>query len=180
MIYALLADGFEEIEALAPVDLLRRAGLTVATVSVANNGSATGAHGITVSTDVNISEVRSCEDAELLFLPGGMPGTTNLNNSAHVHRLIDSATAREKRIAAICAAPMILGERGMLTGKKATCYPGFEGYLAGAEEIGGRVVTDGLITTAKGAGAAVELAIELISLLCGKETAEKIKNGIFA
>lgn len=180
MIYVLLADGFEEIEALAPVDLLRRAGLTVVTVSTEEGSVVTGAHGIAVATDAHISDIESCDDAELLILPGGMPGTTNLNENEDVHRLIDSATAGDKRIAAICAAPMILGEKGLLEGKNATCYPGFEEHLKGAAEIGGRVVTDGLITTAKGAGAAVEFAIELISLLCGRETAERIGNGIFA
>lgn len=180
MIYVLLADGFEEIEALAPVDLLRRAGLTVVTVSVEEGTVVTGAHGISVATDAHISDIESCDGAELLMLPGGMPGTTNLNGSEDVHRLIDSAVNGGKRIAAICAAPMILGEKGLIEGKNATCYPGFEKYLAGAKEIGGRVVTDGLVTTAKGAGAAVEFAIELISLLCGEEAAEKVKNGIFA
>ena len=180
MIYVLLADGFEEIEALAPVDLLRRAGLTVVTVSVGEDSVVNGAHGISVATDANISDIEGCEDAELLMLPGGMPGTTNLNASKDVHRLIDSAVKGGKRIAAICAAPMILGEKGLLEGKNATCYPGFEQHLLGAKEIGGRVVTDGLITTAKGAGVAVEFALELVSLLCGAESAEKIKNGIFA
>lgn len=180
MVYVLLADGFEEIEALAPVDLLRRAGLTVVTVSVEDGSVVTGAHGISVATDAHISDIEDCSEAELLMLPGGMPGTTNLNASNDVHRLIDSATANGKRIAAICAAPMILGEKGLLDGKNATCYPGFEEHLKGAKEVGGRVVTDGLVTTAKGAGAAVEFALELISLLCGAEISEKIKNGIFA
>ena len=180
MIYVLLAEGFEEIEALAPVDLLRRAGLKVVTVAVGDGTVVTGAHGIAVVTDANITDIEDCNGAELLMLPGGMPGTTNLNGSADVHRLIDSAVNGGKRIAAICAAPMILGQRGLLSGKNATCYPGFEEYLAGAREIGGRVVTDGLITTAKGAGVAVEFAIELISLICGGDVAEKIKNGIFA
>ena len=180
MIYVLLADGFEEVEALAPVDLLRRAGLTVITVSVGEGSVITGAHGISVATDAHISDIEGCEDAELLMLPGGMPGTTNLNASEDVHRLIDSAVMGGKRIAAICAAPMILGEKGLLEGKSTTCYPGFEQHLIGAKEIGGRVVTDGLITTAKGAGVAVEFALELVSLLCGAESAERIKNGIFA
>ena len=180
MVYVLLAEGFEEIEALAPVDLLRRAGLTVVTVSVGKENTVTGAHGISVATDAHITDIEDCSEAELLLLPGGMPGTTNLNASSDVHRLIDSAVAGGKRIAAICAAPMILGGRGILEGKCATCYPGFEDYLKGSTEIGGRVVTDGLITTAKGAGVAVEFALELITLICGAEISEKIKNGIFA
>ena len=180
MIYVLLADGFEEIEALAPVDLLRRAGLTVVTVAVGDGSVVTGAHGISVAADAHITDIEDCGKAELLILPGGMPGTSNLNASADVHRLIDGAVKNGKRIAAICAAPMILGEKGLLEGKNATCYPGFEDHLKRAASVGGRVVTDGLITTAKGAGVAVEFAAELISLLCGSDTAERIKNGIFA
>ena len=180
MIYVLLAEGFEEVEALAPVDLLRRAGLEVVTVSVGEGSVVTGAHGISVATDAHITDIESCADAELLLLPGGMPGTTNLNGSQDVHRLIDSAVMGGKRIAAICAAPMVLGEKGLLNGKNATCYPGFEQHLLGAASVGGRVVTDGLITTAKGAGVAVEFGLELIKLLCGGEESEKIKNGIFA
>jgi len=180
MIYVLLAEGFEEIEALAPVDLMRRAGLTVITVAVGEGSVVTGAHGISVATDAHINDIEDCEEAELLMLPGGMPGTSNLNASAAVHRLIDSALYGGKRVAAICAAPMILGQKGLLDGKSATCYPGFEEHLRGAASVGGRVVTDGLITTAKGAGVAVEFALELIALLCGKEKAENIKNGIFA
>ena len=180
MVYELLADGFEEIEALAPADLLRRAGISIVTVSIGEGSVVTGAHGISVATDAHISDIEDCSDAEMLILPGGMPGTTNLNASEDVHKLIDSAVENGKRIAAICAAPMILGEKGLLNGKNATCYPGFEAHLKGAKEVGGRVVTDGLVTTAKGAGAAVEFALELISLLCDTETAEKIKNGIFA
>ena len=180
MIYVLLANGFEEIEALAPVDLLRRAGLEVVTVAVGDSNVTVGSHGLPVTADRHISDIKGCEDSELLILPGGMPGSTNLNASKEVHRLIDSAVKHGKRLAAICAAPFVLGEKGLLKDKNATCYPGFEDHLKGAKQIGGRVVTDGLITTAKGAGAAVEFALELVTLLCGTETAESIKNGIFA
>ena len=180
MVYVLLADGFEEIEALAPVDLLRRAGLNVVTVSVGEDNTVTGAHGISVAADVNINDIEDCTEAELLFLPGGMPGTTNLNESEQVHKLIRSANEQNKRIAAICAAPMVLGGEGILEGKNATCYPGFEKYPTGATVTDKKVVTDGLVTTGKGAGAAVEFALELISLTCGTDTAEKIRNGIFA
>ena len=180
MVYVLLANGFEEIEALAPVDILRRAGLTVSAVSCNDDNVVCGAHGITILADGNIKEITDCKDAELLVLPGGMPGTLNLDSCEGVHRLIDSALAENKRIAAICAAPMILGKREILKGKNAVCYPGFEEYLLGASVSDKRVVTDGLITTSKGAGAAVDFALELVTLLCGKNTAENIRNGIFA
>ena len=180
MIIVLLAEGFEEIEALAPVDLLRRAGLTVVTVSCGKDNTVCGAHGIAVDAEKNISEMTDCKNAELLVLPGGMPGTLNLDACEGVHRLISSAVAEKKRIAAICAAPMILGKLGLLEGKTAVCYPEFEEYLSGASISEKRVVTDGLITTAKGAGAAVDFALELAALLCGENTAENIRNGIFA
>ena len=180
MVYVLLADGFEEIEALAPVDLMRRAGLKVVTVSVNDNADVMGAHGISVKADALIGDISDCKGVELLMLPGGMPGTKNLDASPCVHRLIDSAVQYGARIAAICAAPMILGKRGMLAGKQAVCYPGFEEYLAGAEISDKRVVSDGNITTGKGAGAAVEFGLELITLLCGVTAANGIKNGIFA
>ena len=180
MVYVLLADGFEEIEALAPVDLLRRSGSEVVTVSCGEDSKVFGSHGITVTADRNIKEITDCKNAELLVLPGGMPGTLNLDSCEGVHRLITSALSENIRIAAICAAPMILGKREILKGKNAVCYPGFEEYLTGATVSNKRVVTDGLITTAKGAGAAVDFALELIALIHDEKTAENIRNGIFA
>ena len=180
MVYVLLAEGFEEIEALAPVDLMRRAGLDVVTVAVGDGKAVVGAHGITVTADALIGEIADAKGAELIMLPGGMPGTRNLDASPSVHALLDEAERGGVRVAAICAAPMILGKRGALRGKSAVCYPGFEQYLDGAEISDLKVVTDGKITTGKGAGAAVEFGLELVALLCGKETADGIKNGIFA
>lgn len=178
MIYVLLAEGFEETEALAPVDLMRRAGLAVTTVAVGDGIAVRGSHGIQVNADLMISEIPENAPIELLMLPGGMPGTTNLDASGDVHRLIDSAIGQGARLAAICAAPMILGKRGDLKGLRAVCYPGFEKYLDGAVPCGGRVVTDRLVTTGAGAGAAIEFALELIAQLRGSDTAENIKNAI--
>lgn len=180
MVYVFLADGFEEIEAIAPIDLLRRAGAEVITVSITDTALVRGAHGISVHADTVIKEITDLEGAELLMLPGGMPGTANLDASSDVRLLIKKAVEKEIRLAAICAAPSVLGKMGLLSGKEAVCYPGFEEYLSGAVIRDKKTVTDGLITTAKGAGAAVEFGLELVSLLYGKQRSENIKNGIFA
>lgn len=168
MIYLLLADGFEEVEALTPLDLLRRAGRDVLTVSITNDRAVRGAHGITVLADLSAEELtKPCD--EMLILPGGMPGTRNLDASAVTDRLLDEVLAHGGHVAAICAAPLILGKRGLLEGKRATCYPGFEEELRGAKCLDVPFVTDGRITTATGAGAAVLFGGELVRILCGEE-----------
>ena len=164
MIVVLLADGFEEIEALTPVDMLRRAGLEVVTVGI-NSKIAVGSHGITVVCDKSHDEINISVVSTVIF-PGGMPGSLNLDASPFTDEIIKSVTARGGRLAAICAAPLLLGRRGLLEGRRATCYPGFESELKGAKVTGELVVTDGNITTAKGMGAALEFSKELISLLC--------------
>ena len=174
MIYVFLAEGFEEIEALAPLDLMRRAGLAVTTVGV-GGVSVTGAHGITVIAD--LADTDYCDPApELVFLPGGMPGTLNLAASATVTDAIHTATESGAYLAAICAAPSILGDLGLLKGKEATCYPGFEDRLTGATLSHHRVVRDGKIITATGMGVAIELGLCLVELLCGKEKAEELRH----
>ena len=179
MIYAFLADGFEEIEALCPIDIMRRAGLTVTTVGIGKR-EIVGAHGITVCADISDSEL-CFEDIELIFLPGGMPGTKNLDASHAVHKAIDLAIEQKAYIAAICAAPMILGKRGILNGKNAVCYPGFEAYLDGAAvSADKKLVTDGKIITAKGMGVATELGLELVRILCGTEKSDALRKTIIA
>lgn len=177
MIYMLLADGFEEIEALTPLDLLRRAGKEILTVSITNERAVTGAHGITVLADLTKDELTHVCD-EMLILPGGMPGTKNLDASPLTDRLIEEVLENGGRLAAICAAPMILGKRGLLNGKRATCYPGFEEELSGATVISTYAVTDGNITTATGAGAAIPFADELVTLLCGESAKEELLRAI--
>lgn len=185
MIYEFLADGFEEIEALCPLDLLRRSGAEVATVCVSLDGDAlcaTGAHGITVRADLSsnrAAELLALDDVEMVVLPGGMPGTKNLDASELVHAFLTKALEKEAYIAAICAAPMILGKRGLLKGKRATCYPGFETYLTGAE-VGGRVITDGKIITACGAGAALPFGLELVAACRGAEAAGAVSEAVLA
>lgn len=177
MIYLLLADGFEEVEALTPLDLLRRAGKTVLTVSITSERTVRGAHGISVLADLT-ADALSAPCDEMLILPGGMPGTKNLDASPVTDRLIGEVLANGGRLAAICAAPLILGKRGLLVGKEATCYPGFEGELAGADLSPSFCVTDGNVTTAAGAGCAMDFAAELITLLCGYDKAEEILYAI--
>lgn len=167
MVYMFLAPGFEEVEALAPLDLLRRAGVEIKTVGV---GAKTieGAHSIPVVADMTDAEF-SDEAPEMVILPGGMPGTLNLDASETVHRAIRSAVSCGGHLAAICAAPMILGKLGLLSGKEAICYPGFEEHLAGATISDRTVVNDGKVTTAKGMGVAVEFGLTLVALLKGAE-----------
>ena len=176
MIAVLLADGFEEIEALTPVDMLRRAGLTVLTVGITSK-VAVGAHGISVICDKLPDEI-DLDMISTVILPGGMPGSLNLDASPFTDKILESVNARGGRIAAICAAPLVLGRRGLLAGKRATCYPGFESELAGATVTDESVVTDDNITTAKGMGVALEFSKELISLLVTKEKAEELSSAI--
>ena len=183
MIIEFLADGFEEVEALTPLDMLRRAGADIKTVSIKDDKRVTGAHGVTVIADEAVSYAENAEDIEAVILPGGMPGAKNLYECETVLETVKNVLKREDgRAAAICAAPFILGRLGLLKGKRATCYPGFEGELEGAicEKIvsGGTVVTDGQITTASGMGVAVPFGAELIRLKYGREKAGEILRSI--
>ena len=148
MIYVFLADGFEEIEALTPVDVLRRAGFDVKTVGVTGK-TVTGSHNIPVVADITIEEVTD-KDLQGVILPGGMPGTLNLENNDTVQQFADLAVKKGLLLGAICAAPSILGHKGILNGKNATCFPGFEESLIGAYVQDAFVVTDGNIITGKG------------------------------
>lgn len=175
MVYLFLADGFEEVEALCPLDLLRRAGAEVKTVGVTGK-TVTGAHGITVQADLTADEVVLDRTLEMIILPGGMPGTTNLDNSGTVHEAIRFAAERGITIGAICAAPMILGKLGYLSGRSAICFPGFEKYLIGANISAKSVVTDENFITAKGMGVAPQFGLTLVSALFGEEAAEELKK----
>ena len=174
MIYVFLANGFEECEALAPIDILRRAGFDLKTVGV-NGKTAIGSHNIPVICDITTNEI-TFENLEAIILPGGMPGTINIENDKTVQNAIDYANNNNLLIGAICAAPSILGHKGLLNGKNATCFPGFEKELIGAAIANRQVVRDENIITAKGAGAAFEFGFELLSYLEGEEEAEKLKK----
>ena len=178
MIDIFLADGFEEIEALCPLDIMRRAGLDVRTVGIGGK-LIRGAHGITVQADVTDGEY-AYDAPEMIFLPGGMPGTLNLAASDVVIDAVKRAYAEKKYIAAICAAPSILGELGLLQGKEAICYPGFEDKLTGAVISKKRVVRDGFFVTAAGMGVALELGLELVAILSGKKKAEELRHAVIA
>ena len=176
-IFVFLADGFEEIEALTPVDILRRAGLSVKTVSVMGEQVVAGAHGVPVLADVMFDEVNA-EDAEMILLPGGLPGATNLDAHQGLSRMILDFAKEEKPLAAICAAPLVFGNRGLLEGKKATCYPGFETYLKGAQYTAALVEKDGNFITGKGPGAAMEFAFAIVEKYCGMDKVNELKQGM--
>ncbi len=174
---AFLADGLEEVECLAVVDVLRRAGVEVTLVSVSGRREVTGSHNITIRTDALFEEINP-DRADLLFLPGGMPGTLNLGAHEGLARALEKANKQGRRIAAICAAPSVLGQLGMLKGRIATCYPGFEDKLTGVSYTRQGVITDKNITTARGLGYALALGLELIRVLQGPQQAGKVKEEI--
>ncbi|MBR2471937.1 MAG: DJ-1/PfpI family protein [Clostridia bacterium] len=177
MIYVFLAEGFEEIEALATVDILRRAGMDVGTVSVTGEREVTGAHAITVTAD--ITEI-NLDDVDAVILPGGMPGTLNLKASDKVQDAIKYSFDNNKLMCAICAAPLVFGGAGFLKGKKAACYPGFEPELIGADVVYEPVVRDGNIITSRGAGTAHLFAFEILKYFGKeKEAAELYKGMIY-
>lgn len=174
MIVVFLANGFEEIEALATVDVLRRADLSVLTVGVGGK-TIVGAHGIVVTADCADDEPLPNE-IEAVVLPGGLPGTTNLEASAVVQRYIEQAVEQKAVLGAICAAPSVLGHKGLLRGKRATCYPGYEEDLLGATCTGESVVIDGNIVTAKGAGVSVDFGLAMVSVLVSPDKAADLKE----
>lgn len=178
MVYLFLANGFEEIEALTPLDVLRRAGVPVTTVGVGGD-SILGAHGIRVQADIPDTMYRDAAP-DMIILPGGMPGSKNLDESRVVDTALRAAQRKGAYLCAICAAPMVLGKRGYLEGKRAVCYPGFEEYLTGATVTDARVECDGKVITAKGMGAALEFGLALVKELCGEDTAKQIGEAVFA
>ena len=175
--YAFLAEGFEEVEALAVIDVLRRADVDMKMVSINNEKAVTGSHGITIMADELFADIKD-DDADLYFLPGGLRGTNNLGSHEELCTLLKDKFAAGRHIAAVCAAPSVLGKLGILHGKKATCYPGFEDKLIGAtvltEDRSIRVVTDGNVTTSRGMGTSVELGLELTAVLIDRTTADKL------
>lgn len=171
-----LADGFEEIEGLTVVDLLRRAGIAVTTVSIQEGKEVMGAHQIPVLADC-VLEQADFETADMLVLPGGMPGTLHLGECKVVtEKCVEFFKAR-KEVAAICAAPSVLGDLGILQGKRCTCYPGFEDRLKGIVSTN-PVESDGNVTTSRGMGTAIPFALKLIEKLISSQKAEEIKNSI--
>ncbi len=178
MIYMFLANGFEEVEALCPLDLLRRAGLDVTTVGIGSD-TVVGAHGIAVQADIPDTLYRDSAP-DMIILPGGMPGTKHLDASPTVDAALRAASNRGAYLAAICAAPMVLGKRGYLRGKEAICFPGFEEYLEDATVSEKRVVRDGLIITAAGMGVALDFGLALVAALKGQDAADALRRAVLA
>ncbi|MBQ6321405.1 MAG: DJ-1/PfpI family protein [Lachnospiraceae bacterium] len=176
-VYVFLADGFEEIEGLTVVDVLRRAKVDVCTVSVTGSKTIHGSHGIDLQADALFEDL-TFDDASWLVLPGGMPGTLALGAHEGLKQLLLGSAARGIRISAICAAPSVLGDLGLLRGCKAACHPGFEDRLQGAEVVFDDVAEEENVITSRGMGTAIAFALTLVKRLCGRETAMEIGSGL--
>ncbi len=179
-VYVFLADGFEDVEALIPIDVLRRGGVDVTTVSISDFPLVNSAHGVNVEADI-MFEQGDFSDADLIFLPGGMPGASNLFAHKGVCKAVVDQFATGKKVAAICASPaVVLAPLGILEDKKATCYPGFESALAenNATYTGALFTVDGNVTTGEGPAAAFPFAYELLSQLVNKQTSDQIAEGM--
>ena len=176
--FLFLANGFEESEAIVPLDILRRGNVEVVTVSVTGKREVTGAHNITIVAD-KLFEACDFSDADMLILPGGMPGAQHLNEHEGLKKQITQSAAQHKWITAICAAPMVLGGLGLLKGRKATCYPGFEGKLTSATYTATVVEIDGKIITGRGPGYAYDFGFALLNALMGAKTEQEVTGGMF-
>ncbi len=176
-VYIFLADGFEEIEAITPIDVLRRAEIETITVSITDTKNVKGAHNMTLMADKLFTEC-DFSSADMLLLPGGLPGAHNLNAYQPLKELLKSFNERGKSIAAICAAPYILGELGILNHKNATCYPGFESSLEGANYTASALESDKNIITAKGPGAAMYFSLAIVTKLCSEDKAVELAKGM--
>lgn len=177
MIYVFLATGFEDIEAIAPVDIMRRAGLEVQTVSITDEKVVTSAHGIGISADLRFTDV-DFRKAEMLVLPGGLPGSVNLDAYQPLTQAIKRHSEAGGAIAAICAAPLVFGHLGLLQGRRATCYPGVETELAGATYTAGIVERDGNIITGKGPAAAFEFGYTIVDFFLGEGASLPLRQGM--
>jgi len=173
--FIFLAEGFEEIEAITVIDVLRRAKVDIKTVSVSDKLDVTGSHKITVIADALFEEI-DFRDADMLILPGGMPGTTNLASHKQLAQRLSQHAKNGKWVGAICAAPSVLGGLGILKGKSATCYPGIENSLQGAQVKNDPVVQDGNVITGRGPGVSAQFALKLVEVLAGSEVSKKIKS----
>ncbi|MFZ5644432.1 MAG: DJ-1 family glyoxalase III [Bacillota bacterium] len=178
-VYVHLASGFEEMEAVTICDVLRRAEIEVLMVSMTKGRGVTGSHGITVIADALFEDV-GYDEAGMIVLPGGIPGSTNLSDHDGLKKQISRFAEEGKYLAAICAAPLVYGKMGLLKGRQAACYPGFENYLEGAELTRERVVHHQNFITSRGPGTALEFSLKLVEILKGRDTAVKIAEGMLA
>ena len=179
MLYMFFADGFEEVEAVATLDVIRRAGIEIQSVGIGSE-IIQGSHNMKFICDKTDSEISVSNNLKGIILPGGMPGTTNLMNDSAVNKYIDFCAENNLLICAICAAPMILGRKGLLNGKEAICFPGFEDELSGAVISDKFVCRDGNIITAKGMGVALEFGLALVAALRGEDTAAQLRAAVMA
>lgn len=177
MIYVFLATGFEDIEALAPVDIMRRAGMKVQMVSITGEQVVVSAHGVGITADIQLSDV-DFHQAEMLVLPGGLPGATNLDACQPLTSAIKRHFEAGGAVAAICAAPLVFGHLGILNGRRATCYPGFETELKGADYTAAIVEHDGNIITGKGPGAAFEFGYTIVDFFLGEGASQPLRQGM--
>lgn len=177
MVYVFLATGYEEVEALTPVDVLRRAGVEVKTVSIYDTNEVVSAHGVSIKADMTLNEVK-WQNAQMLVLPGGLPGSTNLNDCEELRAAIKAHCDAGRWTAAICAAPLVLGGLGLLNGRHATCYPGFEKYMEGADYTAELCTKDGNIITGEGPAASLAFAYALLEALQGEGAADQLKEGM--
>lgn len=173
-----MADGFEEIEGLTVVDILRRAGISIDMVSIKDTYEVTGSHNITVKTDKLLVNVQQDDSYDMLVMPGGMPGTRNLEASEGLMNMLDRYYQDGHNIAAICAAPTVFGHRGYLKGRKGVCYPGMEDQLTGAQVLYDPAITDGNVTTGRGMGTAIDFALEILDVLGEGKTSDEIAKAI--
>ena len=177
MIYAFLADGFEDVEALGVIDVCRRAALEVKTVSIMPTEVVESAHGVKIIAD-SLFDDNEYSDASMLFLPGGMPGASNLDAHEGLRKVILAHNEAGKPLAAICAAPLVYGRLGLAKGKNMTCYPGFEKFLTGAKYTASLIEIDKNMFTGKGPAAALALGYAIVEYFCGKETANDLRAGM--
>ena len=175
--YVFMANGFEDIEAIGTIDILRRGGVEVTTVSITGSNMVESAHGINIEADIMIEDA-DFSDADALVLPGGLPGATNLNDHEGVRNALLVQAEKGKIVAAICAAPLVLGGLGLVSGKCATCYPGFEQYLEGAKYTHELCTVDGNVTTGEGPGATFDFAYALLAQLEGGEIVAQLQQGM--
>lgn len=177
MLYMFFANGFEEVEAIATLDVIRRAGIEIKSVGVGNK-TVTGSHGIPVVCDIVNNDINTFEGVEGVILPGGMPGTTNLYADETVNKAVDYCAEYNRLLAAICAAPLILGRKNLLDGKDAICFPGFEDELTGATISNECVCTSGNVITAKGMGSAVNFGLAIVAYFKGQSYAAELKSSL--
>ena len=178
-VYEFLANGFEEIEGLAPVDILRRGGVDIKTVSITGSEFVETSHGITIKADLKFEDIQDFSDADMLLLPGGLPGSTNLNEHEGVRQALIAQNKAGKRVGAICAAPVVLASTGILDGKKATCSPGFERYFGESTTYTGELFQeDGNVITGEGPAATLPYAYQILSYFVGTEEVAKLQKGM--